>query len=104
MVSSRNEKTRLGGGSIGLTVWSGERLWTATEDFELDRDAREQRQHHAGGDHSDGGLHRGAAHQPDAVEQGSQIPDIERSLFTIEADFVEKVGLKAAAGADSSFL
>jgi len=37
--------------------------------LELDRDARQQRQHCAGGDHANGGLHGGAAHQPDAVHQ-----------------------------------
>lgn len=85
-MSSKNKKTRLEGGLVELTVWGGERLWTATEDFELDRDAREQRQHYARGDHADGGLHRGAAHQPYAVEQGSQVADIERCLFTIESN------------------
>jgi len=80
------QKARHMGGSIGLTVWGGARLWTAAEDFQLDRDTREQRQHDAGGDHADGGLHRGAANQTDAVEQGSQVADIERRFFTIEAN------------------
>ena len=65
----QNEKTRHTGGSVGLTGWDGAQLGAAAEDLELDRDARQKRQHHPRGDHADCGLHRGAAHQPDAVEQ-----------------------------------
>lgn len=32
------------------------------------------------------GLHRGAAHQPDAVEQESQVPNFERRFLTVEAN------------------
>ena len=66
------------------------RLRTAAEYLELDRDAREQRQHHAGCDHADGGLHGGAAHQPDAIEQRPQITDVQRGLFTIEANIAKR--------------
>ena len=38
------------------------RLRTAAEDLQLDRDPGQQSQHHAGGDHADGGLHGRAAH------------------------------------------
>ena len=44
--------------------------------------------------HADRRLHRGAAHQPDAIEQGSQIPDIERRFLTVEANiFFSAVGI-----------
>ena len=52
--------------------------------------ARQQRQHHAGGDHADGGLYRGAAHQPDAVHEGAQVADVERGLVAVEADIGER--------------
>ncbi len=62
----------------------------AAEDLELDGDARQQRQHDAGGDHADGSLHRGAAHKPDAIHEGSQVADIERCLVAVETDIGER--------------
>ena len=72
-------------------------LRAAAEDPELDGDARQQRQHDAGGDHADGGLHRGAADQPDAVHQGAQIADVERGLVAVEAD-IGQYALRAFLG------
>jgi hypothetical protein len=46
----------------------GARLRAAAEDLQLDGDAGEQRQHDAGGDHADGGLHRRCGAPADAVE------------------------------------
>ena len=41
--SLQNKKARHMGGLIGLTVWDEAQLWGPAEDFELDRDAREER-------------------------------------------------------------
>src|SRR5690606_10764931 len=90
MVSSENEKPASRAGHCGLMNGDGARLRTAAEDLQLDGDAREQRQHHAGGDHADGGLHGGAAHQADAVHQGAQVADIERGLVAVETDIGQR--------------
>jgi hypothetical protein len=76
----------------------GARLRAAAEDLELDGDAGEQRQHDAGGDHPDRGLHGAAAHQADAVDQGAQIADVERGLVAVEADIGERA-LRASPSA-----
>ncbi len=51
---NENPASRAGTGELMDQVGVG--LWTAAEDLQLDGDAREQRQHDAGGDHADGGL------------------------------------------------
>lgn len=77
----QNKKPASRAGAVGLMNGDGARLRAAAEDLQLDRDAREQRQHDAGGDHADGGLHRGAAHEPDAVDKRAQVADVERGLL-----------------------
>jgi len=46
---------------------------------------------------ANGGLHRGAAHQPDVVDQGAQIADVERGLVAVEPDISERT-LRAFLG------
>lgn len=83
-MSSKNEKPASRAGAVGPMNVNGERLRAAAKYLEFDRDPGQQRQHHACRDHADGRLHRGAAYQPDAVGQGSQVADVECRLFTIE--------------------